>query len=105
MGSTSKIDCLDYSKSLNPPVLHRKEAFLQPNDPRFQKFARLTQHEEKNGLLEDTNLIGKRDGWRSRLEERGFTLRGHRLVRLKQRGGPLETDEDVAKSPRDELSY
>jgi DNA phosphorothioation-associated putative methyltransferase len=78
-----ELDCFDYANSLNPPVLHRKETFLHPSDPLYRKFARLTQQEEKHGLLEDTNSIGTRDGWGRRLEERGFMLRGHRLVRLR----------------------
>ena len=78
---TRGIDCFDYSTSSNPPVLHRKEAFLLPSDPLSEKFARLTQQEEKHGLLMDTNSIGTRDGWNERLREKGFALKGHRLVR------------------------
>jgi DNA phosphorothioation-associated putative methyltransferase len=78
-----ELDCFDYANSSNPPVLHRKEAFLHPSNPLFQKFARLTQQEEKHGLLEDTNSIGTRDGWAARLREKGYVLRGHRLVRAK----------------------
>ena len=36
----------------NPPILHRKETFLHPTHPLHAKFARLTQQEEKAGLLE-----------------------------------------------------
>jgi DNA phosphorothioation-associated putative methyltransferase len=78
---TRQIDSNDYAQSANPPVLHRKESFLLPDDPLHDKFARLTAQEEKNGLLEDTAGIGTRDGWAKRLAERGFTLKGHRLVR------------------------
>jgi hypothetical protein len=35
----------------------------------------------KHGLLDDASGIGTRDGWAKRLRERGFALRGHRLVR------------------------
>ncbi len=45
------------------------------------KFARLTRQVEKHGLLDDTATIGTREGWQRRLAERGFTIRGHRLVR------------------------
>ncbi|MGA8352083.1 MAG: hypothetical protein WB773_30115 [Isosphaeraceae bacterium] len=47
------------------------------------KFARLTRQEEKHGLLDETATIGTREGWERRLAERGFTIRGHRLVRRK----------------------
>ncbi len=67
--------------SANPPVLHRKEAFHCPDDPRRPKFARLTVQEERARSLDDTATIGTRAGWAERLRERGYALRGHRLVR------------------------
>lgn len=78
---TRQIDCNDYTQSANPPVLHRKDAFLGTDHPMHAKFARLTAQEEKHGLLEDTAGIGTREGWAKRLTERGFALKGHRLVR------------------------
>lgn len=79
---TRQIDSDDYTQSANPPVLHRKETFLLPDNPLHEKFARLTAQEEKHGLLDDPSGIGTREGWTRRLSERGFTLKGHRLVRL-----------------------
>jgi hypothetical protein len=67
--------------SANPPILHRKEALLTTDHPLHAKFARLTQQEEKHGLLDDTATIGTKEGWQARLAETGFVLRGHRLVR------------------------
>ena len=78
---TRQIECYDYSQSSNPPVLHRKDLFLHPDHPLHAKFARLTAQEEKNGLLDDPSGIGTREGWGRRLAERGFALKGHRLVR------------------------
>lgn len=78
------IDCYDYSQSENPPILHRKETFLEPAHPLHPKFSRLTDQEERHGLLEDSRSIGTRRGWEERLEERGCTLRGHRLVRSRR---------------------
>jgi hypothetical protein len=46
------------------------------------KFARLTQQEEKHGLLDDSSAIGNREGWLSRMAERGFALKGHRLLKV-----------------------
>jgi DNA phosphorothioation-associated putative methyltransferase len=86
---TRAIDCFDYTASTNPPVLHRKETFLASDHPLHAKFARLTQQEEKHGLLDDLSEIGTREGWSSRLAERGFGLKGHRLVRTNaQPNGP-----------------
>ena len=76
-----KLDCYDYAATANPPILHRKETFLCAEHPLFDKFARLTRQEEREGLLTDTARIGTRSGWESRLADAGFMLRGHRLVR------------------------
>ena len=78
---TRELDCYDYATSTNPPILHRKETFLPPGHPLAVQFARLTQQEEKHGLLDETASIGTRAGWVRRLAKRGFTVRGHRLVR------------------------
>lgn len=78
-----QLDFYDYRKSDNPPVLHRKETFLAPTHPLFAKFQRLTQQEERHGLLENSSTIGTRAGWQIRLTESGFRLAGHRLVRVK----------------------
>jgi hypothetical protein len=87
---TRQIECYDYGQSANPPVLHRKESFLHADNPLREKFALSTRQEEKAGLLEDASGIGSRDGWVRRLTERGFALRGHRLVR---RNGQPEKEE------------
>jgi DNA phosphorothioation-associated putative methyltransferase len=83
-----QIECYDYGQSDNPPVLHRKETFLYPDHPLHGKFALLTVQEAKHGLLDDPSGIGTRQGWMTRLDERGFGLKGHRLVRCdsKRRG-------------------
>jgi len=78
-----QIDSIDYSQSVNPPILHRKETFLIESDPLHAKFAKLTAQEEKHGLLDETSRIGTREGWSRRLAANGFTLKGHRLVRCK----------------------
>jgi DNA phosphorothioation-associated putative methyltransferase len=79
---TRQIECYDYAQSQNPPVLHRKESFLLPSNPLYGKFARLTSQEAKHGLLDDPSSIGTRQGWARRLADRGFSLKGHRLIRL-----------------------
>ncbi len=78
-----EMDCYDYQESSNPPILHRKDSFVTSDYPHRERFARLTRQEEKHGLLDDTSKIGTEDGWRIRLDESGFQLRGHRLVRKK----------------------
>ena len=54
--------------------------FLAPEHPLRPKFARLTAAEEAKGLLDQANHIGTRNQWLKVLADKGFTLRGHRLV-------------------------
>ena len=70
----------DYTRSANPPVLHRKELFVADDYPARQRFARLTAREERLGLLAATSTIGTRDGWLAALAEHGVSVRGHRVV-------------------------
>jgi DNA phosphorothioation-associated putative methyltransferase len=77
---TRQLECLDYTQSANPPILHRKEAFLHPDHPLHGKFARLTRLEERHGLLDEAATIGTRAGWEARLRQSGLRPRGHRLV-------------------------
>src|SRR5262249_43478644 len=57
---TRQLDCYDYAQTTNPPVLHRKETFLHPDHPLYDKFARLTKQEEQHGLLDNASGIGTR---------------------------------------------
>ncbi len=81
-----KLQALDvryrfFDDSPNPPVLHRKETFLAQGDARYQRFRRLTEQEQRWGLLDETTDIGTRNGWNEHLRTRGVRLSGHRLVR------------------------
>ena len=71
----------EYRDSENRPILHRKELFVGPEHPDYDKFRRVTESEERHGLLDEPHRIGHQRGWDQRLEEVGWQLRGHRLVR------------------------
>lgn len=71
----------DYGQSENPPLLHRKEEFLDEDHPRRHLYERLTRAEIRAGLYARPERIGTLSGWRATLEEAGHELRGHRLVR------------------------
>jgi DNA phosphorothioation-associated putative methyltransferase len=77
---TFRVRTRDYSGLRNPPILHRKETFLPAEHPLRSKFARLTAAEEAKGLLDEGNRIGTRNQWEQTLAEKGFALRGHRLL-------------------------
>jgi DNA phosphorothioation-associated putative methyltransferase len=91
---TRELECLDYSASNNPPVLHRKETFLDTSSPLYDKFAKLTKQEETRGLLDEASSIGTREGWKARLTSMGFAVRGHRLVKVGARPERSEGESD-----------
>ena len=78
---TFRIDHRNYRSSKNRPLLHRKEDFVAKDHPLREKFARLTQQEERFGLYAHPSHIGTEEGWAETLSLAGVTLRGHRVVR------------------------
>jgi hypothetical protein len=77
-----RVSYKDFSNSDNQPILHRKETFVLPDYPGRDKFAKLTRQEENAQLLDATN-IGRQREWEHTLAERGYRLRGHRLLRIR----------------------
>lgn len=71
---------IDHGRGQDQPVLHRKEEFLAPDDPRKPRFARLTAGEERHGLYAQPETIGTLRGWEQTLAESGLSIRGHRLI-------------------------
>ena len=74
------ITSTDYSNRGNPPILHRKERLLPPDDPRLPKFKALTAAAEEHGLFAESNRIGTRDAWKKRIETAGLVLTNGRLL-------------------------
>ncbi|MDQ2100883.1 MAG: DNA phosphorothioation-associated putative methyltransferase [Tychonema bourrellyi B0820] len=83
---TGEVKCFDYSHSENPPVLHRKETFVTADYPQYQKFSKLTRSEEKWGLLDNTSVIGTREGWLKYLGYCGVEIQDHTVVEICQQG-------------------
>lgn len=81
--SSLYVDFRDYSSSENPPILHRKETFVDNTYPNYKKFAKLTTQEEKHGLLSDPISIGTKKYWGQRLTDMKVQLKGHRVIHLK----------------------
>ena len=81
-----------YARSLNPPILHRKELLLSCKDPRRSEYAAVTKSAEAIGLLDDPTRIGYQRQWLQLIRERGYRVVGHALV-------PLGNDEAEAWGP------
>lgn len=69
----------NYSTSVNPPILHRKELLVDTLHPRYQVFRDLSEEEERLGLLGSPN-IGTRVGWSATLEESRLVIEGHSVI-------------------------
>lgn len=78
------VDWRDYSRSENPPLLHRKEEFVSAEDPRRRLYERLTKQELRAGLYESPQTIGTLHGWQSTLDAAGVAVKGHRLLPARQ---------------------
>ena len=94
---TGEVKYFDYSHSENPPVLHRKETFVTPDYPNYEKFARLTRCEEGWGLLDNTSAIGTRDGWIKYLGYCGVEIHDHAVV---ERVKPENSELSIPKIER-----
>jgi DNA phosphorothioation-associated putative methyltransferase len=100
--ATGTVVYRDYTESRNPPILHRKELLLAPDDPRIPRYAALTQTAEGLGLFDDPSRIGFREQWLSRIAVQGYTLQGDEFIPLANvevgtqaptsalRGGPVQ---------------
>lgn len=78
----------DYSSSENPPILHRKETFVDPLYPEYGTFAELTRQEDELGLLSQS-VIGFRQRWEAVLIERNLLITGHSIA-----PADLQSDRD-----------
>ena len=76
---TASYGIKNFRGSDNPPILHRKETFVDTFHPRYSEYADLTAQEESLGILGRVD-IGTRRGWEAVLQERGLRLVGHSLV-------------------------
>lgn len=69
----------DYSASLNPPILHRKETLVDVLYPYHPVFSDLSAQEAASGLLARSD-IGTKQAWLALLAESKLTIIGHQLV-------------------------
>ncbi|WP_249348232.1 DNA phosphorothioation-associated putative methyltransferase [Pseudoalteromonas aurantia] len=64
----------DYQSSNNPPILHRKEAFVLPNHPLIEQFKQHTREGEQIGLYQNTKTIGFKNQWEKLIKRHGYQL-------------------------------
>lgn len=81
-----------YERSLNPPILHRKELLLPADHPQRPIFEALTRAAEEAGLFQDTTRIGLKQQWDNLLSRSGLAVVNHELIPI---ANDLRTDGDV----------
>ncbi len=64
----------DYSKSDNPPILHRKEAFVSETYPLKGAFEEITAEGEAIGLYKNSSRIGFKKNWERLIKTKGYYL-------------------------------
>ncbi|UXI00771.1 DNA phosphorothioation-associated putative methyltransferase [Photobacterium sp. TY1-4] len=80
-----------YDESENPPILHRKETMVLPDNKHYEHFVSLTQEGENAGLYENSRLIGFKRSWETLITRHGYELVDGRLFRSSAVNPP--TDE------------
>lgn len=75
-----KVTC--YRCSENPPILHRKETMLPPDNEHIALFREITEEGERAGLYENTRTIGFRRSWLNLIAKKGYGLIEGRLYRV-----------------------
>jgi DNA phosphorothioation-associated putative methyltransferase len=99
--TTGTVVRTNYRTRANPPILHRKETFLAPSDPRRNTFEFLTSEEEKAGLYANPAQIGLKQQWATLLRRLGLGYEGHSLIyNLKQPEQDGNGDEAVVERHR-----
>ena len=81
---TGKHQVRDYSKSENPPIIHRKESFVHPEYEFFELFKSLSNEEDRLGLL-SSNSIGYSKQWNDLLREKGVRIDGHEVKDIRDK--------------------
>lgn len=71
----------NYRTSDNPPILHRKETMVLPDNEYYQYFLSLTKEGEKAGLYDNASIIGFKIGWLNLISKKGYQLVDGRLLK------------------------
>ena len=90
--ATGKTRKFSYNRSLNPPILHRKEVFLHSGHPLIETFSERTRQEESYGLYDNPRTIGFKLNWEKLLEENSLSYQGHKL-RKSEAANKTEVDK------------
>jgi len=82
LSGTQLVRNRNYTDSLNPPILHRKELLLPEGHEARAKFQTLTNSAETLGLFNDPSQIGFRKQWERLIADKGYYLIDHDFIPL-----------------------
>jgi DNA phosphorothioation-associated putative methyltransferase len=102
--SSGKYKYLNYSKSTNPPILHRKELLIDPEHPSFINFRSLTHSEVKFGLYEEPYRIGFKKKWDKLIKKNNLIYDGHNLVKNDNKAKETKTEDIAIKRHKTAIS-
>lgn len=95
---TKRIEKRNYSESLNPPILHRKELLISKDDPRLLAYKEITATAEQLGLFDNEVSIGYQQSWESLILSKGFKLISNEFVPIGNVDDPEEQTFDLAQT-------
>ncbi len=70
-----------YEGTDNPPILHRKETMVLPQNKFYDHFSTITQEGENAGLYQNSRIIGFKRSWENLIALHGYELVDGRLFR------------------------
>jgi DNA phosphorothioation-associated putative methyltransferase len=90
----SNIRKTSFSRSENPPILHRKETLVPSSHPLYDHFLEVTEEGEKAGLYETSRKIGFKKSWERVIAQKGYALIDGRIIsRNKNAEALADSDE------------
>lgn len=93
-----KMRKMDYSRSENPPILHRKDTLVTPDHPAYLSFVAINQEGESLGLYKQSSRIGFKKSWERLISSKGYALVDGHIV-PKAAVASSETNEEVGSIP------
>lgn len=71
---------MDFSRTSNPLILHRKEQLVARRDAQTARWVETTQRLVRMGLFRDSAAIGRQKAWTARLAAAGLAVIGDEIV-------------------------
>ncbi|MBL4885677.1 MAG: DNA phosphorothioation-associated putative methyltransferase [Planctomycetaceae bacterium] len=102
-----------YENSENPPILHRKETFVNHDFPLKPTFEEITAEGEKIGLYENPRSIGFKINWERLISNKGYYLNKQgrlqpkadkEIEQVEKLSAPIEVERHRTAIDRNQLS-